>query len=88
MSKRQASKSRKRKRLERMREVVPLAGLDLSQVKYHAGRCRNKVDYGSEEEAVMAVKENEAKYGCEFEAYRCPFCGRWHLTTHPWREVG
>ena len=82
-----SKRSRREAALERLRAVAPLAGLDLEQVKYHAGKCRGKVDYRSEEEAARAIEENETKFGRPFETYRCPYCNLWHLTSHPWRET-
>ena len=45
------------------------------------GKWRNKINYGSgiRREGGLAV---ERKYGRKFDAYRCWFCGGWHLGRH------
>ena len=59
----------------------------LSSEKEEARRhraCESKNRYASRDEArsVIAACEAEGRRG--LEAYRCPYCDGWHLTSHPW----
>ena len=76
--------SRKEIAASRQQSVSALVGLKFGELKHHARRCRDKVDYLGEVEAEAAARECSEKFGCEFYTYVCPWCGRWHLTTHPW----
>lgn len=49
------------------------------------GSCGRKVRYETEEKAmrraIMSMLRSEE--GAVVTAYPCPYCGGWHLTSHP-----
>lgn len=49
-------------------------------------RCRAKAAHKTYENALVAKRECEQAYGKEFHIYECPLCGRYHLTTNPWKK--
>ena len=50
---------------------------------YHASRCYGKAVFPTKSKAMRAKREKSRKYGVQFRVYRCCYCGKWHLTTHP-----
>lgn len=49
-----------------------------------------KVSYDHKKRAQHAVEVLHGLhlYGKRWRAYRCNFCGKWHLTTHAARQAG
>lgn len=46
--------------------------------------CESKNRYGTKGEAQLAIASC-AEHGTKgLKAYRCEYCGGWHLTSHPW----
>lgn len=51
------------------------------------GSCGRKARFATRQEAETWAAGNRARYGgltSEQWPYECPFCGGWHLTSHPW----
>ena len=47
--------------------------------------CSSKNRYATQGEALAAIAACE-EYGTRgLQAYRCPYCNGWHLTSHPWQ---
>lgn len=45
--------------------------------------CARKVSYRSEDQAKHAMSRIHQAGGPKMRPYRCPFCGRFHLTSQP-----
>ena len=43
--------------------------------------CVSKVCYATEHEAAVAARACSRICHANYAVYRCPFCGRWHLTS-------
>ena len=65
---------------------LELSGWDRKWLDYQVGRCHGKVPYDSEDRANGKARAYTEKYGDVASSYKCPFCGKWHLTTHRWEE--
>lgn len=48
--------------------------------------CRRKASHKTYAHALAAKRESERTYGKEFHIFECPLCGKFHLTTHPWKK--
>ncbi len=48
--------------------------------------CESKNRYATRREAEenLAWCESQGKRGLSL--YECPYCGGWHLTSHPWEQ--
>lgn len=55
--------------------------MSASEGVYHSERCAGKCAYATRAKAVRAKRSHARRYGVRFRAYRCGFCGKWHLTT-------
>lgn len=88
MSRRQRPKHRDGREVaaRRMEAVSSLVGMGANELRHHSRRCRDKQVYESEKLALEAASECGEKFGCDFYCYQCPWCGRFHLTTHPWKR--
>jgi len=49
--------------------------------------CWNKVRYLKLNEAVFRASIDTKKYGTQHYVYRCDICDKYHLTTHPGKDV-
>ena len=56
------------------------------KLEYLVRKCREKVAHKSYGAAYQAKLRSEEEHGKEFFIYECPLCGRFHLTTHPWKK--
>ncbi|MEE0475871.1 MAG: hypothetical protein UDF83_05835 [Collinsella stercoris] len=45
--------------------------------------CESKNRYASKAEAEDVIAACAEHGRCGLSAYRCPYCGGWHLTSHP-----
>lgn len=49
--------------------------------------CDSKNRYATRSEAELAIRSC-AEHGTRgLHAYRCPYCNKWHLTSHPQRDA-
>ena len=55
---------------------------------YHASRCFGKLSYQTRAKAMRAKRNHTRKYGRQYRVYLCPYCNKYHLTTHPWTRWG
>ena len=67
---------------------APLPPMSPHDYAYHVRRCRYKTGYPSEAAAYAAARVFRRKYGSRYSVYHCQICGKYHLTTHPWRKDG
>ena len=58
--------------------------MDAGAGVYHSMRCFGKLSYPTKAKAVRAKRNHSRNSGIRYDVYRCPFCNKWHLTTHPW----
>jgi hypothetical protein len=42
--------------------------------------CGSKMAYATQADALVAATVN-ARYAASLRVYRCPICGKWHLTS-------
>lgn len=42
--------------------------------------CSLKKAYDSEWHAKYTIDDSMEKFGIKLNSYRCPYCGKWHLT--------
>lgn len=47
------------------------------------GKWKPKVPYVSESAATLFIQERGLE---DYEAYRCPICGKWHIGYHKRKE--
>lgn len=47
--------------------------------------CARKCAYSSEETAELVALRNTLASGQDIRVYQCPFCGKWHLTSKPFK---
>lgn len=47
----------------------------------HQNQCGRKIRYMCECDAIRAAR-NRAPHSHRMEAYKCPICNGWHLTSH------
>lgn len=75
-------KHRKRTDWERVERDAKVTG---TYGRAGHSQCGRKRAYQSKEEALSVAARN-ARYKCNegamLRAYECPYCGRWHLTSH------
>lgn len=45
--------------------------------------CSSKNRYPNKHEAMEAIAACSAHGKSGLQCYRCPYCGGWHLTSHP-----
>ena len=51
------------------------------------GQCTRKKRYASRFTAAKQIRRRELHKGTpHLSMYKCPYCGGWHLTSHPWSE--
>jgi len=62
--------------------------LDAQEHVYHAWRCAGKIAYATKAKAMRAKRNKARRFGLRYRAYQCPYCSKWHLTTHEWRGNG
>lgn len=53
----------------------------LGQASKRDRGCVSKVCYATEHEAAAAARACSRIHHANYVVYRCPFCGRWHLTS-------
>ena len=46
--------------------------------------CASKMRYATRADALDAIAACEEHGRRGLSTYRCPYCGGWHLTSHPW----
>ncbi|WP_019239601.1 MULTISPECIES: hypothetical protein [Enorma] len=46
--------------------------------------CASKMRYATRADAMDAIAACEEHGRRGLSTYRCPYCGGWHLTSHPW----
>ena len=46
--------------------------------------CESKNRYDTKGEAQLAIVSCAEHGTTGLKAYRCEYCGGWHLTSHPW----
>lgn len=46
--------------------------------------CASKRRYATRAEALGTARLCEDHGSPGLSAYKCPYCGGWHLTSHPW----
>lgn len=46
--------------------------------------CESKARYASRADAEEAIRRCEERGRRGLSYYRCPYCHKWHLTSHPW----
>lgn len=44
--------------------------------------CGTKIAYQSEDEAMSSAARYSRRTVGLLRAYECPYCGKWHLTSH------
>ena len=47
--------------------------------------CASKMRYATRADAMDAIAACEEHGRRGLSTYRCPYCGGWHLTSHPWK---
>jgi len=52
---------------------------------YKACLSKQRYDTRAEAEATATLCAQHGKSG--LEVYKCPYCGGWHLTSHPWKDA-
>ena len=45
----------------------------------YASSCAHKIHYNSERRADEAAKASQIVYQVPMNAYKCDYCGRWHV---------
>lgn len=81
--------NRRRKTDDAVGADLDLGLVDMSydELQYHVRQCRKKKAHPSYGGAYKAKQVSEERNpGVVFEIYRCPICGKFHLTTHPWKN--
>ena len=53
---------------------------------YHVLRCMGKLAYKTKAKAMRAKRNKQRRFGVSYKVYHCPYCCKYHLTTHPWKE--
>lgn len=48
--------------------------------------CTSKNRYDTRAEAEDVIRSCAAHGRTGLASYRCPYCGGWHLTSHPWKD--
>lgn len=46
----------------------------------YARTCSSKTSYENEWRAKFAIDEMRERFGADLHSYKCPYCGRFHLT--------
>ena len=52
--------------------------------RYKACESKNRYATRAEAQENLAWCEHQGRHGLQI--YECPYCGGWHLTSHPWEE--
>ncbi len=52
--------------------------------RYKACESKNRYATRADAQENLAWCESQGKRGLQI--YECPYCGGWHLTSHPWRD--
>ena len=47
--------------------------------------CASKMRYATRADALDAIAACEEHGRRGLSTYRCPYCGGWHRTSHPWK---
>ena len=68
---------------EDSRRAAAAAEHDAAQ-RYKACDSKNRYATRAEAQENLAWCERRGKRGLHI--YECPYCGGWHLTSHPWDE--
>lgn len=71
---------RERDRAERAHEIAVFLGVPFDAA-WKVANCVSKVYYKTEGDAAKGAGESNMRYENKVKPYRCPICGRWHLTT-------
>ena len=71
---------RERARAERAHEIAVFLGVPFDAA-WKVANCVCKVFYMSEGDAAKGAGESNMRWGNRVKPYRCPICGRWHLTS-------
>lgn len=53
-----------------------------AQMRHKA--CESKNRYATRDEAQENLAWCESRGTRGLQVYECPYCGGWHLTSHPW----
>ena len=69
---------------EGSRRVTAAAKHDAAQ-RYKACESKNRYATLAEAQENLAWCEHRGKRGLQI--YECPYCGGWHLTSHPWEDA-
>lgn len=56
-----------------------------SAQRYKACESKNRYDTLAEAQENLAWCQKQGKRGLQI--YECPYCGGWHLTSHPWEDA-
>lgn len=86
---RQKERRRRRRRARRLRRRRDVESMERAGRMGH-GSCGRKVRYQTLQGAETFAASVRARFGAalpEQSAYRCPLCGGWHLTSHPWGRL-
>ena len=67
-------------RAERAHEIAGYLGVPFDAA-WKVASCICKVYYRTEGDAARAAGEANMRWETKQKPYRCPICGRWHLTT-------
>lgn len=63
-----------------------LCDVSLDRLQDMVRKCRAKTPHATKGAAWQAKLAAEREFGVPTSIYECPICGKWHLTTHPWRK--
>lgn len=69
---------------EGSRRATAAAEHDAAQ-RYKACESKNRYATLAEAQENLAWCEHRGKRGLQI--YECPYCGGWHLTSHPWEDA-
>lgn len=73
-------------RERRNQDIIGFPGeMDPGLYAHHVAKCARKKDYSTRARARRAARVLSRRTGRRFRAYECRICGRWHVTSHPWK---
>lgn len=72
------------RRAERAHAIAEELGIPFGAA-FRVATCIGKVSFRCREDAERAAEE--WRHRCPQEPYRCPICGRWHLTSEGGRSA-
>jgi hypothetical protein len=67
-------------RAERAHEIATFLEVPFA-VAWKVANCVCKAYYRTEGDAAKAAGEANVRWENKVKPYRCPICGRWHLTS-------